>query len=73
VGPFQRIKHCPLGLKSHAVTLCPLHQSLDEAIAMVETAFARSFIAELVPEQTVAEPFRDPPGISRRRKLKVLR
>src|SRR4029079_5316254 len=73
VDPIQRIKQCPLGVKSHAANLCPLHRRIDEAIAMVEKAFARSSIAELVPEQAGVEPFRDAAVVSRRRKLKVLR
>jgi len=74
VDPIQRIKQCPLGIKSHGVNLCPLHRRLDEAIAMVEKAFARSSIAELVAEQAGAEPFLAVlPGISRKNKLKVLR
>ena len=73
VDPIQRITQCPLGIKSHAANLCPLHRRLDEAIALVEKAFARSSIAELVPEQAGVEPFRDASVVSRRRKLKVLR
>jgi hypothetical protein len=73
VDPIQRIKQCPLGIKSHGVNLCPLHRRLDQAIAMVEDSFARSSIAELVPEQAGAEPFRDLPAGSRKKKLRVLR
>jgi Rrf2 family protein len=73
VDPIQRITQCPLGIKSHAANLCPLHRRLDEAIALVEKAFSRSSIAELVPEQPGDEPFRDAAVVSRRRKLKVLR
>ena len=73
VDPIQRITQCPLGIKSHAANLCPLHRRLDEAIALVERAFARSSIAELVPEEPGGEPFRDASVVSRRTKLKVLR
>lgn len=73
VDPIQRITQCPLGIKSHAANLCPLHRRLDEAIALVEKAFARSSIAELVPEEAGDEPFRDASVVSRRKKLKVLR
>lgn len=73
VDPIKRITQCPLGVKSHAINLCPLHRRLDEAIAMVEKAFAHSSIAELVPEQAGAEPFRDVRGTSRKKKLNVLR
>lgn len=73
VDPIQRIIQCPLGIKSHGINLCPLHRRLDEAIAMVEKAFARSSIAELVPDQTDAEPFCDLSGTSRKKNLRVLR
>lgn len=73
VDPIQRIKQCPLGIKSHGINLCPLHRRLDEAFAMVEQAFASSSIAELVPKQADAEPFCDPPDRSKKKKLKILR
>lgn len=39
VSPLERIRHCPLGLKTHT-TLCPLHAELDKAYAATEQAFA---------------------------------
>ncbi|MCG6154593.1 Rrf2 family transcriptional regulator [Rubinisphaera margarita] len=39
VSPVERIRHCPLGLKSHT-SLCPLHAELDRAYAATEAAFA---------------------------------
>lgn len=48
VDPLQRIRACPLGLKSHSVALCPLHRKLDEAIALVEMAYRNTTIAEVV-------------------------
>ena len=47
VDPLQRIKHCPLGLKSHA-KLCPLHRKLDDAMRIVEDAFRSTTIAEIL-------------------------
>lgn len=47
VDPIERIERCPLGIPGHT-KLCPLHRRLDDAIAMVEQAFAESTIAELV-------------------------
>jgi Rrf2 family protein len=47
VDPIERIRHCPLGLKSHTV-LCPLHAELDRAYAATEKAFARVTIKDLV-------------------------
>lgn len=48
VDPIQRIRTCPLGIKGHGINLCPLHRRLDQAIAMVEDAFKKTNIAELV-------------------------
>jgi len=39
VSPLERIRQCPLGLKTHT-TLCPLHAELDKAYAATERAFA---------------------------------
>lgn len=47
VDPIERITTCPLGIKGHK-KLCPLHRSLDEAIAQVEKAFAGTTIVDLV-------------------------
>jgi len=47
VDPIQRIKKCPLGLKSHT-QLCPLHAELDGAYAATEKAFAAVTIQDLV-------------------------
>ena len=47
VDPIERIRHCPLGLKSHAA-LCPLHAELDKAYATTEAAFRRVTIKDLV-------------------------
>ena len=47
VEPSRRIKSCPLGRPAH-VKLCPLHQRLDDAAALIEDAFRRTTILELV-------------------------
>jgi Rrf2 family transcriptional regulator, nitric oxide-sensitive transcriptional repressor len=52
VDPVERIKRCPLGLKSHRGHLCPLHRRLDEAVAMVEHAYATTTLAEILAEAT---------------------
>lgn len=59
VDPLQRIRTCPLGLKSHGVSLCPLHRRLDEALASVETAFRATTIAEVVAEPSASRPLVD--------------
>jgi Rrf2 family protein len=56
VDPIPRILECPLGLKSHGRTLCPLHRRLDEAAMQVREALAQSSIAELVSEETDSPP-----------------
>jgi Rrf2 family protein len=56
VEPIQRIKTCPLGLKSHGVRLCPLHRRIDDAMATVEAAFAGTTLAEILAEPTHSPP-----------------
>jgi Rrf2 family protein len=56
VEPIQRIKICPLGLKSHGVRLCPLHRRVDDAMAMVESAFGATTLAEILAEPTGSPP-----------------
>jgi Rrf2 family nitric oxide-sensitive transcriptional repressor len=47
VDPIRRIRSCPLKLQAHATRMCPLHRKLDDALAMVEEAFATTPIASL--------------------------
>lgn len=56
VEPIQRIRSCPLRLRSHGVRLCALHQRLDDALASVEKAFAASTIADLVADRNNERP-----------------
>jgi Rrf2 family transcriptional regulator, nitric oxide-sensitive transcriptional repressor len=56
VEPIQRIKSCPLGLKSHGVRLCPLHRRVDDAMALVEGAFGNTTLAEILAEPTHSPP-----------------
>lgn len=56
VEPIQRIKTCPLGLKSHGIRLCPLHKRMDDAMATVEAAFAKTTLAEVLSEPTHSPP-----------------
>ena len=48
VDPIERISQCPLGARSHGLNLCPLHKRLDEAIGLIEKAFVKTKIADLV-------------------------
>ena len=45
-GAPVRIERCPLGIEGHT-TLCPMHRMLDEAVAHLESVFARTTIAQL--------------------------
>jgi Rrf2 family transcriptional regulator, nitric oxide-sensitive transcriptional repressor len=56
VKPIIRIGHCPLGLKAHGTRLCPLHERMDNALAMVEAAFGVTTLAELLAEPTSSHP-----------------
>lgn len=46
INPIRRIHECPLGL--HGKSLCPLHQSLDDAARAVEETFGDTSIADLL-------------------------
>ena len=48
VDAIQRFPECPLGIPSHGRQLCPLHQRLDQAAAMVEKALGETMVAELL-------------------------
>lgn len=61
VERVQRIRTCPLGLAAHGVRLCPLHKRLDDALALVEQAFANSTLAEVLAEPTESVPLCDFP------------
>lgn len=56
VEPIQRIRTCPLGLSEHGSNLCPLHARMDAALAMVESAFKCSTLAEVLSEDTGSIP-----------------
>jgi len=56
VEPIGRIRTCPLGLAAHGVRLCPLHRRLDNALALVEEAFASMTLAEVLAEPTTSVP-----------------
>ena len=55
VAPVERIRSCPLGLKTHT-ELCPLHAELDRAYAATEAAFAGVTIHELVESTSPIVP-----------------
>jgi Rrf2 family protein len=61
VDPIQRIRSCPLQIKSHGSALCPLHRRLDQAMAQVEQAMRDSTIADLLEEPNSSKPLCDVP------------
>jgi Rrf2 family protein len=62
VEPIGRIRECPLGLAAHGVRLCPLHRRLDNALALVENAFAQTTLAEVLAEPSRSRPLCQFPG-----------
>ena len=58
VSPLERIRNCPLGLKSHTA-LCPLHAELDRAYAATEAAFAGVTIVSLLESTSAVIPLCD--------------
>jgi Rrf2 family protein len=57
IDPIRRLTGCPLGLEEHGDQLCPLHRQLDDAMAHVESALARTPISELAAGPAGAPPF----------------
>lgn len=51
VEQLPRYTRCPLGRPEHVSTLCRLHHRLDAAMASVESALARTTVAEVIPDQ----------------------
>lgn len=56
VEPIQRIRSCPLGIQSHALTLCPLHRRLDAAMASVEEQFRNTTVADILTDPLGTNP-----------------
>lgn len=56
VEPIERIETCPLDLKSHGKHLCPLHRRMDDALAMVQDAFQKTTLAEVLAEPSRSTP-----------------
>lgn len=58
VSPLERIRSCPLGLKSHT-KLCPLHAELDKAYAATESAFKNVTLKQLLESTNPIVPLCD--------------
>lgn len=63
--PLKRIETCPLGIPGH-LRECPLHQTLDEAIALLRARFAGVSLRDLLPKRGGA-PFS---GVTRKRRAR---
>jgi Rrf2 family protein len=48
IEPVQRITRCPLDRQAHQSRLCPLHQRLDDVLAMLEQSLGELTIAAVV-------------------------
>ena len=56
VEPIQRIKTCPLELKSHGKRLCALHSRMDASLKSMESAFAATTLQELLEDRNPSLP-----------------
>ncbi|MBV8233499.1 MAG: Rrf2 family transcriptional regulator [Planctomycetaceae bacterium] len=62
VEPIGRITTCPLGHEAHGDRLCPLHRRLDDALALMEEAFDRTTLAELLADPSESVPLCEVPS-----------
>lgn len=56
VEPIQRIKTCPLELKSHGKRLCSLHGRMDDSLKQMEHSFAATTLQELLLKSNSSVP-----------------
>lgn len=59
VDPLQRITGCPLHLAAHCEHLCPMHQRLDDAMALIALQFRQTTIVKLLDEPGTLIPMRE--------------
>jgi len=67
VEPITRIRSCPLGLTTHGARLCPLHRRLDNALALVEKAFAETTLSDVLVEPSRSTPLCEFPKPAKKR------
>jgi hypothetical protein len=60
VSPIERIRACPLGLKTHT-ELCPLHRELDRAYAATEAAFGGVTVRDVLDSAHAIVPLCEAP------------
>lgn len=56
---LKRIESCPLGLSNHGPNLCPLHATMDRAIAALIEVLDDSTLADLVCDPSKPKPLCD--------------
>ena len=61
IDPLPRIRECPLALRTHRGTLCPLHRRLDQALAFVEQSLRGTRISELLAQPGSVTPLCEEP------------
>lgn len=62
VEPFQRIRRCPLGIQSHAGTLCPLHEQLDSIMADAEKRLRELTVSRVLRQRDAVTPLCETPA-----------
>lgn len=55
VDPICRVKSCPMNLPEHAEQLCPMHATVDEAFAKLETTFKSVRVIDLVDKTAAGD------------------
>jgi Rrf2 family nitric oxide-sensitive transcriptional repressor len=56
IDPINRIHSCPLELEGHDTALCPLHRTLDNAMAATEMQFKKMTVHNLLNQPQTAHP-----------------
>ncbi|MCC6681469.1 MAG: Rrf2 family transcriptional regulator [Phycisphaeraceae bacterium] len=56
VEPIERIHDCPLKISAHRGHLCPLHQTLDQTLATLQSALAKASISDLIHDDSSSTP-----------------
>ena len=64
VGNLERIRTCPLGLKSHGSNLCPLHREMDRVIATTIEALDDITLDSLVHQPGANNPLCETNGLT---------
>jgi Rrf2 family protein len=50
IDPLKRIRTCPLERESHRGTLCPLHQRVDDVLALLEESLREMTLQRVIDE-----------------------